>query len=151
MSLLHDFLLREEGTHRYEDHRAWMNAPQALHLHDDVVQYLNDTLLWIPALNPATRKCPMEPVQGLCHYGPTIINRSGGRIAAQIFQHWADLFACGPEQMVLTGGWCTEPDGRQHYNKLEVQRDPLVSTLRTLATWARQAEAGSHFIYHWGI
>jgi hypothetical protein len=149
MSLLHDFLLLEEGTHRYEDYRSWRHAPQALHIHDDVLHYFNDTLHWIPALNPAKR--PAEPVQGLCFWGPTIINRSGAPIAAQVFQQWANLLGCGPEQLILTGGWCTEPDGRQHYQKLHVERDPLVSTLRMLATWARQAEGGSHFILHLGI
>jgi hypothetical protein len=149
MPLLHDFLLLEEGTHRYEDYGPWSNVPQALHLHDDVLRYFDDTLQWIPALNPAKR--PMEPVQGLCDWGPTIINRSGGLIAAQVFGRWADLLVCGPEQLVLTGGWCMPPEGPGHYDKLKVERDPLVTTLRTLANWARQVEGGSHFILHLGV
>jgi hypothetical protein len=160
--LNHDFFLLSLEEHPYTDYHRFYNRSDALLVHDDILQYLADTLRWIPTIN-AARGVPHD---GLCWYGPTAITETGAGQARRIFQAWADLFEVGPEVVRLTGAWSwqvrNEPEqdgytivesGTEGYEQLIVPRSGLVQTLRTLAEWAERVRqsGGDHYILHLGI
>jgi hypothetical protein len=139
----------------------FIHDPRAIHLHDDFVRYMQDTVAWIPTTNPARG----EPHRGLCMWGPTLIEAEGAEIAERVFGGWAELLAAGPARLVLTGGfsWAAKnqaPPGGERvtqleggYDRLEFDRDEVVGVLRKLATWcgAVRSGAGKFYIYHGGV
>ena len=131
-------------------------------IHNDVLEYMADTLKWIPTYNPATKR----PHDGLCWHGPTVIREPGAEVAANIFSSWAALFSVGPEDLRLTGqfGWQLENDpdkdgfervvpGSAAYENLMIDRDAVVKNLRTLAEYAGRVQQtnGAQYILHLGI
>ena len=66
MGLNHDFLLLNRDRDGEWELRRFIHDPRSIHLHDDFVRYIQDTLAWIPTTNPARR----EPHRGLCMWGP---------------------------------------------------------------------------------
>jgi hypothetical protein len=161
MSLDHDFVLLDRETDGEWESAKILQDPRTLHLHDDLIRYMADSLVWIPTLNPSRN----EPHQGLCMWGPTIIGLEGATIAKSVFQAWANLFALGPPLLSLTGNYCWEgdedplPGGDRvtqlegGYEKLEFDRIAVVAVLRQLASHCEQVEAGGGRLYllHYGV
>ena len=148
----HDFLLLTRTEHRFSDYMRFINDPRAIRLEDELLHYIADTLEWIPTHNPAKN----EPHRGLCFYGPTVIHTEGASAAATIFGTWAALFASGPENLILTGGWTMiEGDlpNQGEYEKLNLDRDDLVRKLRQIADYAKQIvdTDGDYCILHLGV
>jgi len=155
--LNHDFMLLACEQHPIKDWNLWYHNPNAILIHHDVLEYMADTLKWIPTYNPATkRQC-----QGLNWYGPTVILEAGAEIAAKIFYSWADLFTCGPEDLRLTGafGWQLENDPDKDgfervvpdsagYERLILGRDKLITSLRILAFYADRVRQTRRCILH---
>ncbi|QDU27586.1 hypothetical protein ETAA8_26740 [Anatilimnocola aggregata] len=170
MSLDHDFLLLDcevDGEPSATGH-CFFHDPRAIHLHDDLVRYLSDTLAWIPTFNPALQSRQV----GLNMWGMTIIEYEGAEIAERVFGAWSKLFACGPSTLQLTGcfGWGPEQNAPMNpeakltavydslqleggYEPLHLARDPIVSVLQQLANYAAQVRAanGRLYIYHFGV
>jgi hypothetical protein len=164
----HDFWLFREGERGYEETRnLWGRHDEApLHVDDDLLQYLRDTLDWVPALDPSST--PPVTTQGLNLYGPTIINHIGGPILRDVCAAWSQLFGCGPARLrlCLGFGWGVLneeelPAERMalldylmqsaEYSFVEVERDRVVGSLRRLAEYAAQAATGDYFIVHLGV
>ena len=149
----HDFLLLSLDDYDFADYMALIGNPRAIRIAYDVILYLNDTLRWIPTINPAMKN---EAIQGLCLYGPTVIHTDGAPVAKSLFGGWAEVFSQGPETLTLKGGWTYlegQPPETGHYKSLQVERDPLVSDLRRLESYASKVSksGGRHFILHLGI
>jgi hypothetical protein len=51
--LNHDFLLLSVREYAYGDYMKLINHRKAIHIHDDVMHYLADTLNWVMCYNPA--------------------------------------------------------------------------------------------------
>jgi hypothetical protein len=161
MSLNHDFLLLDRETDGEWVLTRFINDPRAIHLHDDLVRYMGDTLAWVPAYNPARQ----EPHRGLCMWGPTLIDATGAGVAEHVFRAWGELFAAGPPILTLTGnfswaaegerppgaGRATQPEGG--YDCLEFDRDEVVRTLRLLAHYAERVRSsgGRLYLLHQGV
>jgi hypothetical protein len=153
----HEFILLREGTYSYSDYMgiSKTSSIELLKLSDDFVWYIHDTLLWIPSINPAN---PQEWIgYGLNLYGPTIITKDGSETAKQIFGAWATLFMHGPKNLVLRGAW-VEPmnygddtSEERGYDTLLLDRDELVSRIKTLQIFADKAGSGEFFILHLGV
>ncbi len=161
MALYHDFWFLREGEHPYTDYPHLLsqhNAP--VRVNDDLLRYFSDTLSWIPTLNPAKESMPMG--YGLNWYGPTIMNQAGGARFQRVCTAWAQLFACGPEQLKLRVGfswqWPFEESERLvsedqlhtfgRYEYLEIDRDQLVRMLTTLAQFGEQASRSEFYVLH---
>ncbi|MEM8529376.1 MAG: hypothetical protein AAGF95_00950 [Chloroflexota bacterium] len=99
-------------------------------------------------------------------YGITEIREDGAEVAEKVFSLWAELFACGPKVLKLTGGftWESENDSIKdgyerivpntaQYEKLIVNRNQLVDKLQTLASYARRIRDsnGAYYIFHSGL
>ena len=157
--MIHEFfLIKEELDYtRYADSdylNNYIRTQYNVKLHDDFVQYIWDTLEWIPSFNP--QPLQITKTYGLNYYGITIINKEGSEIFHHVMESWANLFSKAPIKLNLTGSWVQDIDNEGletngNYQKIEFQRDILVNKLKTLASYANQAARGEYFILHWGI
>jgi hypothetical protein len=151
MSLDHDFLLLATAEHSPADYGRFIHHPDAVRLHDDVLQYIWDSLRWIPTLNPATGL----PGQGLNYYGPTAILADGAEVAARVLRAWADVFRNAPPELQLTGAWTTIDGAADsgHYQQLRLSRDAVVGALDRVAGDCElvAGASGRHFVLHIGI
>lgn len=127
--LNHDFMLLSAREHRYTDYMKWINNPNAIQIHDDVMQYMEDSLNWITCYNPAQK---MMAHRGLNFYGPTVIKSDGAVDAEGVFTIWAILLLTGPMSYKLTG---------------------VVASLITVAKYSNSVanSNGELFILHLGI
>jgi hypothetical protein len=149
----HDFLLLSNQEHSYTDYLRWINNPQAIQIHDDMVHYIQDTLNWIPCYNPARN---MIQHKGLNLYGPTVIKSDGAIRAEKVFMAWIALFSNGPKEIQLTG--CHEWNEGENkaagqYSVIKIDRDEIVKRFTALALIARKVAASKDnlFILHLGI
>ncbi len=159
--MLHDFLLLDLDSDGEWELVRFHYDPRAVHLHDDLVRYMGDTLEWIPTVNPARR----EPHRGLCMWGPTLIVAEGAAVAERVFALWAELFSVGPPVLTLTGSysWVESDDAptaaervtqlEGGYDRLEFDRDEVVGVLRQLVGWCGQVRSGGGRLYlcHFGV
>jgi hypothetical protein len=125
-------------------------ATNRVELHDDVIRYISDTLIWIPTFNPSTR---VEQA-GLNVWGITAILRSGATTAAEIFGNWAALFDFGPDVVTLTGSYVLPDatDGNGHYEAITVSKPSTVGALRSLQQMCHQvANSDAIWLLHEGI
>jgi hypothetical protein len=160
MSLDHHLGIVKDNLENYLHWKTWKHLsfrqmvalmPAPVSLHDDILQYMSDSLAWIPSYNPLKR----EEQHGLNFCGITAITNSGARIAADVFRTWALLFSLGPERLKLTGPWTSivgSSEGGKH-SVVRARRKLLVNTLEALS---RQCEEGAKskngsFILHLGI
>ena len=155
----HDFWLRREVEAAYEDFGPLSGRRDALvRIPMDVMDYLCETMRWFPTVNPAVSAAVHKERAdyGLNFYGPTVINAMGGAAFGRICESWAQLFECGPKQIVLTNGLTSELDaegneGETRPYKFCVAREKIVQDLRLLAEWGRQTMTGEFYILHLGI
>ena len=137
--LNHDFLLLSKKEHPYADYCKWINSPEAILIHDDLIRYLNDTVQWVTCYNPGNR---MRKMNGLNPYGPSIIKTEGAVVFEKLLSAWAKIFSCGPGHIQLGTPFV-----------LEFNRDQLVKDFHTLAKWARSVSRSGDDLYilHLGI
>ena len=151
MALDHKFILVSAAAHRPADYLSFIGAPNAIRLHDDLLDYMGDSLKWIPTLNAETNKRGYG--FNLC--GATAVLSEGAPAAIRIFRTWAQLFSLSPSDLNLTGSWTdVVGDPRAgHYSELRFTRRDVTSALEHLAAdCARVAEPGSdYFLLHLGI
>ncbi len=146
MSLDHDFILLDRTSDGEWELTRFIHDPRAIHLHDDLIRYMHDTLVWIPAYNPATS----QPCNGLNVWGVTLIEHHGAAAGERLFRAWARLLENGPATIQLTGAY-SEDTGS--YEQLRYLRDDTVHVLSTLADYCVQVQManGRLYIYHGGV
>lgn len=152
MSLNHDFVLLDRDTDGEWALARFIHDPRALHLHDDLIRYMLDTLNWIPTYNPSTG----TSCYGLNMWGATLIEQDGAMIAERVFRAWAGLFANGPSTLELTGEYCWvegEPERTGRHERLQYSRDDTVAVLHKLADYSAQIQMafGRLYLYHGGV
>jgi hypothetical protein len=160
--LNHDFLLLSRNEHPFSYWNLFYHRPDAVLIHHDLLEYIGDSLKWIPTYNPAAH----HPDRGLCWFGPTIIKEDGAEITRNVFTLWAELFAHGPSVLKLQGpfGWEVDNDlekdgyekvipGSAKNNRLIVNRNEFIKKLKTIAGYADQVlqSDGDLYILHIGI
>ena len=114
MGLEHEFFLVTYDEYEEMSYNEYCfpleDTSNVILLHDDIVQYIQDTLRWIPSINPAIN---YERGFGLNNYGITLFDKEGAEVISKIAKVWADLFSNGPATLKLTGnyGWITDDNG----------------------------------------
>lgn len=68
-------------------------------IHDDIVQYIQDTFNWVPSINLGNS---YQRELGLNNYGVTLFDKEGAEVIFNITKAWADLFSNGPMTLKLT-------------------------------------------------
>ena len=140
MSLKHDFLLIEKQHLLNDGYMNHYHSSKALHLHDDFISYIYDSLEWIPAFNPSTN----EFQKGINRWGITVFEVEGAKKIRSIFSSWSALFSEGPEILNLEGEWTyyeesTDEYGDEgKYDRLILLRNEIVETLLEISSWANQ-------------
>lgn len=123
-----------------------------LSIHDDIIQYIGDTLAWIPSINPCNS---YKKGFGLNNYGITLFDKEGAEVILKLAKAWADLFSIGPNILKLTGNYsCIKIKSgipERKYNLLEVDRDELVENFRKLRLFSEKVISGDYLILHLGI
>ena len=128
------------------------NSSNLILIHDDIVQYIQDTLIWVPSINPAMN---YERGFGLNNYGVTLFDKEGAEVIFKIAKEWADLFSNGPANLKLTGNYGWGPgdnaitDG--NYEKIHMSRDELVKSFRKLQLFSEKVICNEYLILHRGI
>jgi hypothetical protein len=121
-------------------------------IHDDIIQYILNTLSWIPSINPAMG---YERRFGICNYGITLFDKEGAQVILSLAKAWADLFSNGPTTLKLTGNYCfrTNEQGvtEGNYDLIEVDRDELVGKFRKLQLFSEKVITGDYLILHHGL
>ncbi|MBE6067844.1 MAG: hypothetical protein E7211_09150 [Clostridium lundense] len=119
----------------------------AVLIHDDIVQYIQDTLNWIPSINPAMN---YEKGLGLNNYGITLFDKEGAEVIVGLAKSWADLFSRGPSTLKLTGNYCFTGNDRS-YEIIEISRDKLVESFRKLQLFSERVISNKYLILHYGL
>jgi hypothetical protein len=158
MGLQHEFFLITEDEYKemsYDDrdYSLSKDSSDIAVIHDDIIQYIYDTLRWIPSINPAINYAKGF---GLYNWGVTLFDKEGAEVLFNIAKAWADLFLNGPTTLKLTGNysWGGEKDVEDgEYEIIEIARDELVENLRKLQSFAEQVMVNSnkYYILHHGI
>ena len=147
----HDFLLLNKLEHAYTDYVKRINNPNAIQIHDDLMNYIGDSLKGVTCYNPARK---MEVQKGLNFYGPTVIKNDGAKDAERVLSAWVNLFSSGPKRIQLTGTYSSTEGkpGIGSYSSITIDRDEIVDKLKTVASYAnRVASSDELFILHLGI
>lgn len=131
------------------------NLSNVVLIHDDIIQYIQDTFNWVPSINPAMN---YQKISGLCNYGVTLFDKDGAAVIFRLVKAWIDLFSNGPDNLKLTGNYCWtmgDNNGMQDgkYEIIEVAREELIENFRKLQSFAEKVISSSnrYFILHYGI
>ncbi len=151
--MIHNFYFTELSDNPTFDYRKYYNVAATVSLSDNLIQYISDSLQWVPSYNPAHN---MEPQLGLNFYGPTVIKNSGAQKLHRISMAWSSLYGQSPPEIKLTGdyGWA---DGQGYesgaYEKHSMVRSQVVSCFDQLADTCLQVvnRGNTAFIMHNGI
>lgn len=126
--------------------------PNKVVIHDDIIQYLTDSLKWITALAHCDKE---RPIQGLCYYGITGFNKSLITPFKNLIIAWRAVFANAPSNFILTGNYFTVVDNDEckgDYEKITVCRNDLLSELDKLIDYCELVENNKNLILvHNGI
>lgn len=126
--------------------------PNKVVIHDDIIQYLMDSLTWITALAHCDKE---RPIQGLCYYGITGFNKSLITQFKNLIIAWRAVFANAPSNFILTGNYFTvvgDDNFKGDYEKITVCHNELLSELDKLIGYCELVENDKNLILvHNGI
>jgi hypothetical protein len=128
MALEHGFFLIPKSV---DITRFWMNTENnpeiidSVGIHDDIIQYISDTLKWIPSRNPAKNGNPKG--MGINYYGVTLFDQDSSEELNNIFISWRNLFKNSPKVLKLTGEFTSiiGEENSGQYDKLILNRVKL--------------------------
>lgn len=154
MALEHEFYLIPNTI---DVERLWMNRvnnPKIIDsvvIHDDIIQYVSDTLKWIPSRNPELHGTPIST--GINYYGVTLFDKDSAIILKSIFSSWRDLFLNSPAVLELTGEFVMVQDGEQsgYYEKLAYNRNEIIHQFEKIISFSDRLSEGKFYLYHCGI
>jgi hypothetical protein len=152
MGLEHEFYLVSETMNLEElfDLRKSSKVIDRVIIHDDLIQYINDSLVWIPSKNPA--KQANSHSRGINYHGITLLDQQSANALKGIFTSWRDLFKNAPDTFKLTGNF-VEGENEQEgtYEKISINRDEVVNQLEKIISMSEYLATGNGFLYHYGI
>ncbi|MFJ7755832.1 hypothetical protein ACQKGI_21580 [Peribacillus muralis] len=154
MSLNHEFYLLPK---KIDVNDFWTyiecrnNVIDSVAIHDDLVQYIMDSLEWIPSINPALRGTPSG--RGINYYGLTLFDKQSSKTLISIFSSWRSLIINAPDEFELTDAFFYGEDGNQEgqYEKLVFSRDEVITQFEKIISMSENLAAGECYLYHSGI
>lgn len=153
MALIHEFLLASKDISNLEITRnanGKINKKKSkiidmVEVHDDIIQYIFDSLRWIPNSGGSSR----DSEYGLYYHGYTNIESNGAAIMRRVFSAWADLFSNAPDQFTIKGTYSIDED---KFIRITVDRENVVKVLRKVSNFAELVEKDNNlYIMHCGI
>lgn len=149
MSLNHQFVLipKADYSDRWLDWSFMNHEPvERVSIHDDIIQYINDSLKWIPTVNP----CVSKSRYGLNIHGITLVNDEGAALLRNIFDSWSSLFSNGPEILILTGSYRIT-NGKGMYQKIEIKKKEITQSFNKICDFSIKVIENDSYILHYGI
>jgi len=114
----------------------------------NVIDYIFDSLTWIPCMNPAF---PGNPQQvGINHIGITLFDEHSAASLISIFTAWIDLFKNGPsviQKLIYFLDYQENPDE----GLLNFERDATIEKFEKIISMSKQLSEGNCYIFHCGI
>ena len=104
MSLEHEFFLVPNTVFYQElmgNNEKTPDIIDSIDIPDDLIQYIADSLNWIPCKNPAISMTKEDT--GINYYGVTLFDQTSAATMKSIFTAWHSLFTNSPEKLELTG------------------------------------------------
>lgn len=149
MGLEHEFLLVQEPLETTE---VWLlrenvKVIDEVLIHDDLIQYISDSLEWIPSKNPTKKGNP--PGQGINYFGVTLFDQPSAVSLTGIFTAWKNLFEHAPSTFVLTEGLIYARE--EEYERIPFNRDEVVRQFEKMISMADLLATGRYSLYHLGI
>ncbi|UPM55458.1 hypothetical protein [Gottfriedia acidiceleris] len=152
MGLEHEFYLVPDTVDVQEFWRLrdYNNVIDGVIIHDDMIQYIMDSLDWIPSINPSTSHNKNR--RGINYYGITLFEQQSSELIIAIFTSWRNLFINGPKVLKLRGNFVFgENDEGGEYEKLIINRYELLIKIEKMISMAEKLSKGNLYLYHLGI
>ena len=154
MSLEHEFFLVPNTVSYQELMGSNEKNPDILDsidLSDDLIQYIADSLNWIPCKNPAISMT--REVKGINYYGVTLFDQTSAATMKSIFTAWHSLFSNSPEKLELTGEFVVSSKKNilGEYECLIFIRDDVLELLERLLSMIDRLKEENLYLYHLGI
>ena len=154
MSLEHEFYLISKTT---DINDFWMYRERnnsfidSVVIHDDLIQYIMDSLEWIPSKNPSLLGTPNG--RGINYHGVTLFDKQSSETLISIFASWKSLFKNAPVKFELTGEFVYgEADNQEgDYEKLVFNRDEVISQFEKIISMSETLAKGEFYLYHCGV
>ena len=146
MSLEHEFCLVPNTVNFFElimRGEESSDIISSIAIPDDLIQYIMDSLNWIPSKNPA--KSMTREEKGINYHGITLFDQTSAAVMKRVFVAWHSLFINSPEELKLTGDFMSENEGAV-FNK-----DNILKLLERLISMIERLEEGNLHLYHLGI
>ncbi|AQU79551.1 hypothetical protein AJGP001_09900 [Planococcus faecalis] len=154
MSLEHEFSLVTK-TVAYKDlmrrNEKNLDIIDSIDIPDDLIQYIADSLNWIPCKNPAISMTREET--GINYYGVTLFDQTSAATMKSIFSAWHSLFTNSPEKLELTGEFVlsSKKNILGTHERLIFSRDDVLELLERLLSMIERLDEGNLYLYHLGI
>ncbi|MFB5189057.1 hypothetical protein [Alicyclobacillus fastidiosus] len=154
MSLEHEFYLIKGATdiqNFWRQRSETEDVIDSVTINDDVIQYILDTLNWIPSKNPVLAGSPNE--RGINYHGVTLFDEKSSYSLKAIFRAWRDLFENSPNHMELTGKFIVgdRVESAGQYETLVLERDEVIEAFEHIVAMAGRLGQGGVYLYHCGI
>ena len=111
----------------------------------NVIDYIFDSLTWIPCMNPAF---PGNPQQvGINHIGITLFDEHSAASLISIFTAWVDLFKNGPsviQKLIYFHDYSDD-------DLLSFERDATIEKFEKIISMSKKLSEGNCYIFHCGI
>lgn len=154
MSLEHEFFL-VPNTVAYSDltkrNEQNIDIIDSIMMPDDLIQYVADSLNWIPCKNPAISMT--EENTGINYYGVTLFDQTSAATMKSIFTSCLSLFTNAPEKLELTGEFVHSSNKKVlgERERLVFSRNDVLELLKRLLSMIERLGEEKLYLYHWGI
>ncbi|MCI3923530.1 hypothetical protein MO973_25210 [Paenibacillus sp. TRM 82003] len=148
----HEFVLFPDTIDVSDYQLVQGHAIAMAYVHDDLINYIYDSLVWIPSKNPFEKEGALPTRRGLNLYGLTLFERHASEALIGIFSSWRDLFGQGPNLLELTvyGENKRQRDAEGRL-VLRLDRDEVIGEFEKVISMARRLQEGGFNMMHFGI
>ncbi|HBT74352.1 MAG TPA: hypothetical protein DEB37_19610 [Lysinibacillus sp.] len=151
---MHDFYLIKKTETQDEEffEYFWRDIEQYkdlivayIGLEDNIVDYIFDSLTWIPCRNPSLPGMPQHI--GFNNIGVTLFDEHSATSLISIFTAWCDLLKNGPEEILKMIYYHDYSEDEL----LRFDRDYAIAKFEKMSSISKQLSEGNYYIYHMGI
>ncbi|WKA52717.1 hypothetical protein QWY22_09225 [Planococcus liqunii] len=154
MSIEHEFCLVPKTVNYFERIMSGekdSNTIDSITIPDDLIQYIRDSLNWIPSKNPA--KSMTREEKGINYHGITLFDQTSAAVMKNVLAAWHNLFTNSPEKLELTGEFVlsSKKNTLGEYEGLIFNRNDVLALLERLISMIDRLKEENLFLYHLGI
>ncbi len=151
---MHDFYLIKKTETQDEDFLKyfWRDKEdykdlivEYIGLEDNIVEYIYDSLTWIPCRNPSLPGMPKQI--SFNNIGITLFDENSATSLISIFTAWSDLLKNGPKEILKMIYY-------HNYSEDELvrfDRDYAIAKFEKFSSISKQLSKDKYYIYHCGI